>query len=135
MKPYPDFPLSPHPSGAWQKKIRGKIHYFGRWGHVVKGKMVRIEGDDPDCWWKEALELYKDQADDLRTEGQLKAYLQGEHNRLKKEMEERTGRKNIKIVVVLRAHKDTRYGDVFRVLNTCTKAGYSKWQLRVLQKG
>ncbi len=26
-KPYPDFPLSPHPGGKWQKKIRGQIHY------------------------------------------------------------------------------------------------------------
>jgi integrase len=60
-KPYPDFPLSPHPSGAWQKKIRGKVHYFGRWGRIVSGKLARIEGDG----WKEALELYKAQADDL----------------------------------------------------------------------
>src|SRR5436305_11897137 len=60
-KPYPDFPLSPHPSGAWQKKIRGKIHYFGRWGRIVNGKMVRVEGDG----WKDALELYKAVADDL----------------------------------------------------------------------
>ena len=60
-KPYPAFPLSPHPSGKWQKKIRGKIHYFGKWGRVVNGKMERIEGDG----WKEALELYKVQADDL----------------------------------------------------------------------
>src|SRR5258708_987788 len=64
-KPYADFPLTPHASGAWQKKIRGKIHYFGRWGHMVNGRLVRIEGDDPDCWWKPALELYKAQADDL----------------------------------------------------------------------
>jgi integrase len=60
-KPYPTFPLSPHPSGTWQKKIRGKIHYFGRWGRIVNGKMVRVEGDG----WQEALEEYKSQADDL----------------------------------------------------------------------
>jgi integrase len=60
-KPYPDFPLTPHASGTWQKKIRGKIHYFGRWAKRVNGKLERIEGDG----WKEALELYKAQADDL----------------------------------------------------------------------
>lgn len=60
-KPYPDFPLTPHASGAWQKKIRGKIHYFGKWGRVVNGKLTRVEGDG----WKEALELYKVRADDL----------------------------------------------------------------------
>lgn len=60
-KPYPDFPLSPHASGAWQKKIRGKVHYFGRWGRVVDGKLQRIEGDG----WEDALALYKAQADDL----------------------------------------------------------------------
>jgi integrase len=60
-KPYPDFPLTPHPSGAWQKKIRGKIHYFGRWAKRVNGKLVRIDGDG----WKEALQEYKKVADDL----------------------------------------------------------------------
>jgi integrase len=60
-KPYPDFPLTPHLSGAWQKKIRCKIHYFGRWAKRVDGKLVRIEGDG----WKEALEEYKAVADDL----------------------------------------------------------------------
>jgi integrase len=60
-KPYSDFPLTPHASGAWQKKILGKIHYFGRWGRRINGKLVRIEGDG----WKEALEIYKAQADDL----------------------------------------------------------------------
>jgi integrase len=60
-KPYPEFPLSPHPSGTWQKKIRGKIHYFGRWARRVNCKLERIEGDG----WKEALEEYKAVADDL----------------------------------------------------------------------
>jgi integrase len=60
-KPYPDFPLTPHASGAWQKKIRGKIHYFGKWARRVNGKLERVQGDG----WKEALEAYKAVADDL----------------------------------------------------------------------
>ena len=60
-KPYPDFPLTPHAGGSWMKKIRGKIHYFGRWARRENGKLVRIPGDG----WKEALEEYKKVADDL----------------------------------------------------------------------
>ncbi|MEZ6115476.1 MAG: site-specific integrase [Pirellulaceae bacterium] len=44
-KPSPDFPLTPHRSGKWCKKHKGRLYYFGRW-------------DDPDeakaeyehCW-------------------------------------------------------------------------------------
>ena len=60
-KPYPDFPLCPANLGYWQKKIRGKIHYFGRWGRIVKGKMKRL----PEDGWQAALALYQAQRDDL----------------------------------------------------------------------
>ncbi|HEX4413485.1 MAG TPA: hypothetical protein VH107_07625, partial [Lacipirellulaceae bacterium] len=50
-KPRGDFPLFPHASGRWAKKVRGKLAYFGRWDQDPKGT--------------EALKLWADQKDEL----------------------------------------------------------------------
>ena len=36
-KPYPDYPLTPRIDGRWQKKIRGRVHYFvGTWKEALE---------------------------------------------------------------------------------------------------
>lgn len=60
-KPYPDFPLTPHTSGKWCKRIRGQLHYFGAWATRSDGKLTRV----PEDGWQAALDEYKAVADDL----------------------------------------------------------------------
>ena len=56
------FPLTPHPCGKWQKKIKGHIYYFGRWYTTVDGKRVIVPGYGRE----EARKLYLSQIDDIR---------------------------------------------------------------------
>lgn len=50
-KPHPDFPLFPHDTGRWAKKVRQKLHYFGK-----------IEGDEDG---QAALAKWLEQKDEL----------------------------------------------------------------------
>ncbi len=60
-KPYASYPLCPHNSGKWQKKINGRVYYFGRWARQVDGVLKRL----PDDGWEDALALYNAQSKDL----------------------------------------------------------------------
>ncbi len=60
--PFPGFPLGASTAGWWVKRIRGKLHYFGRWYKKARdGKIER----EPDDGWQKALELYNAQKEDL----------------------------------------------------------------------
>lgn len=42
---HPDFPLFPHQSGWWAKKVKGKLHYFGKVADDPKGQAALLEWD------------------------------------------------------------------------------------------
>ena len=55
-KPYDGFPLFPHASGQWAKKIKGKLFYFGVWGdpgaaleRLNREYPYLLEGREPPC--------------------------------------------------------------------------------------
>ena len=50
-KPHPDFPLFAHATDRWAKKIRGKLHYFGKVSTDTQGTA--------------ALQKWLDEKDDL----------------------------------------------------------------------
>ena len=74
----------------------------------------------------------------LDTPEKLKAHLMREKIDLQRVWQEKNPGKNpdrdFKVVVVLRADKNCRYEQVWQVLDSCQRAGYRRWQLRVMTR-
>ncbi|MFN0035516.1 MAG: tyrosine-type recombinase/integrase [Saprospiraceae bacterium] len=85
-KPHPDFPLTPHPTGRWCKKVRGKVHFFGPWrdpdGALVEwlrvkddllaGRKPRPKGQAAGVTIKYLVDAYLTRKEQHRDNGEIK---------------------------------------------------------------
>jgi biopolymer transport protein ExbD len=71
----------------------------------------------------------------LDTPEKLKVHLSREKESLERAGKAKGKTGEIKIVIILRADKNCKYGDVWSVLNSCQRAGFKYWQLRVMTGG
>ena len=68
----------------------------------------------------------------LDTPEKLKVHLMREKESMERAGVARGKQGEIKIVVILRAHKACKYEDIWTCLNSCQRAGFKHWQLRVM---
>ena len=66
----------------------------------------------------------------LDTPEKLKVHLMNEKANLERAARARGVTGDVKIVIILRAHKDCKYADIWQVLDSCQRAGFKYWQLR-----
>jgi biopolymer transport protein ExbD len=60
-----------------------------------------------------------------------KTFLSGEYSDAKR----RSPNKQVPTLIILRAHKDTTFAKVFDVMSVCKSVGFTRMQLRAIQKG
>lgn len=70
----------------------------------------------------------------LDTPGKLHAYLLSTKEDLERKAKA-NGEASMEAVVVIRADKECRYGEVWDVVEQCQNAGFMRWQLRVMTGG
>jgi biopolymer transport protein ExbD len=67
----------------------------------------------------------------LDTPGKLQQFLKNEKTDLERIARERGKPGEVKVAIVLRADGNCRYGQIWEALDSCQRAGYKRWQLRV----
>ena len=70
----------------------------------------------------------------LDTPEKLRVHLVREKTDLERVGQHRGNKGPTKVVVVLRADKDVRYSRVWEVLDSCKRAGFIHWQMRVMTR-
>jgi biopolymer transport protein ExbD len=70
----------------------------------------------------------------LDTPEKIKVHLMQEKSSLERAARSRGKTGDIKIVVILRADKECKYADVWKVLDSCQRAGFKYWQLRAMTR-
>ena len=68
----------------------------------------------------------------LDTPEKVKVHLMREKDSLERAARARGKTGDPKVVVILRADRNCRYRDVWQVLDSCQRAGFKHWQLRVM---
>ena len=68
----------------------------------------------------------------LDTPEKIKLHLMREKETIERSARARGKQGEMKIVIILRADKNCRNGDSWRVLDACQRAGFKHWQLRVM---
>ncbi len=70
----------------------------------------------------------------LDTPEKIKVHLMQEKANLERAARARGKTGEAKIVIILRADKNCKYGDVWKVLDSCQRAGFKYWQLRAMTR-
>jgi biopolymer transport protein ExbD len=70
----------------------------------------------------------------LDTPQKLKVHLMQEKASLERAAKAKGKQGDIKIVIILRADKECKYSDVWKVLDSCQQAGFKHWQLRAMTR-
>jgi biopolymer transport protein ExbD len=70
----------------------------------------------------------------LDTAEKIKVHLMNEKTNLERSARARGKTGEIKIVIILRADKGCKYADVWKVLDSCQRAGFKYWQLRAMTR-